>query len=345
MDANGESFSIPNDRLKDLHGHLGSLRKWKERSPASKCMYWQEECGNPVRSHSLSKCWLRMLAVDNHVLQLKINVEEAGHSPVGMFPVLKSIKLASVFRGFCSHHDNQIFRPVDTLSIAINLESCLLLAYRAICHSSSVKFSLVGSFMSKGDFLKRDEPNFLEMLTVAEMRACIDLLAIKCEMERAIDNKVPTSQFEHYVISFNGLLPFTGSSTFKPKVDAFGRALFQDNQRWVSMTVVPTEKGGVIFFTWEKPGGKRQNKFISSLSQITGRNLGDFILSLVLEYAENVAFSPEWWNKMTPAKQLRLRQQAARSIEFPAASTPRHNIFHPNPVSTLLWRDIEVFSL
>ncbi len=94
-----------------------------------------KECSEKViRAHTIQRgSSLKRIAEDGHVFgfaydlkALDLNKGNIGIKRVG-------INQASTFSGFCGHHDNLTFAPVENEPFTATDEQCFLLGYRAMC--------------------------------------------------------------------------------------------------------------------------------------------------------------------------------------------------------------------
>jgi len=101
----------------------------KAQSKPRKC--FAEGChGNAINSHLLQKNGtLSLIAENRHVWQTSYN-----KFPKGNYTIKKlGINNALTFKGFCNHHDTDIFRQVESGEIDFdNYKNLLLLSYRAL---------------------------------------------------------------------------------------------------------------------------------------------------------------------------------------------------------------------
>ena len=86
-----------------------------------------------VDSHTLQRNGgLSELAREGHVYHFKpdfMNLEKTG----GKFVAIKTgIRKCSTFRGFCSLHDCEIFRPIEAVPILPDCEQAYLFGFRAV---------------------------------------------------------------------------------------------------------------------------------------------------------------------------------------------------------------------
>jgi hypothetical protein len=84
-----------------------------------------------IKAHSVPKSSLKKIARDGRVYSFipdPINIKKQDGI---LQPNLVGIKDASIFTGFCSVHDNELFAKVEDQTFIASPEQCFLLAYRA----------------------------------------------------------------------------------------------------------------------------------------------------------------------------------------------------------------------
>lgn len=97
------------------------------------CMY--DDCNNgSINSHILQKNGiLRHISENNHLIQLSTDLNYGNESPFKLKKI--GINEAYSFPGFCSYHDNSLFKQIESKTI-INFNdknNSLLFSYRKIC--------------------------------------------------------------------------------------------------------------------------------------------------------------------------------------------------------------------
>lgn len=342
MDAEGRH--IPVTDFKRLHDVLDERRKWKQRTPMNRCLWWQSECTQPIGSHSLSKSWLKTIAKDGKVIQLHLNPHDAGKKPVGIFPRLEGINKASVFQGFCSSHDDEIFKSIDHLDVLIDAKTCSLISYRSLCQNACAKVSNCGAIMKSFDLFRTDSPTAQDLLTVSEMKMAMDHLALKYEYEKWLDDNSIESPVHHHVITFDGKLPFIGSATFQPYITTNGK-LLRRNSHLMSFTILPQVNGGVAVFSWEKKNPENGIAVVKSLKSVSNDMILDFLLYFLLDHAENFAIAPDWWDSLDEYHKLDLRRRMARGIGSSCSQRPLYKTFRLSSYPCLPCSNVRRFQI
>lgn len=112
------------------------------KSEASLCLYPLMSCSeNPIKAHSIQNSKVfEHLHFEGNLIGLKIKPNNT-HYPEIVFDTIGR-KDASIFRGFCSKHDNELFQEIDIHQFnPSNKKQLFLLAYRSVCKEVHSKLS------------------------------------------------------------------------------------------------------------------------------------------------------------------------------------------------------------
>lgn len=97
--------------------------------------------GGIVRAHTLQLAGsLSTIAVNRHVYGIDV-LGQPGRDGNLRFKLI-GVRQASTFTGFCSHHDTELFRPLETEHFTTSKEQLFLLAYRALSKEGTQNDSL-----------------------------------------------------------------------------------------------------------------------------------------------------------------------------------------------------------
>jgi hypothetical protein len=164
---------------------LTKLKEGSSSAPCDRCLYWPEECHDPIGSHSLSKCWLETISFQGHVVKVKAWPRNAGDGTLNVTfsPELVGQNEVSVFRGFCNRHDTTLFRCLDTLNIEPTIEDCMKLIYRSVTREFAAKYHVVKVMVEAG---MRNDPEAFERSVLPQINFAMILLRYKFEIENAL---------------------------------------------------------------------------------------------------------------------------------------------------------------
>jgi hypothetical protein len=68
----------------------------------------------------------------------------------------------------------------------------------------------------------------------------------------------------------------------------------------VYISTIATDNGGAAVLSWMPSAGGAADAFVRSLAQIPDAEVGDAIVRLVFEHAENMFVRPSWWSGLPP---------------------------------------------
>jgi hypothetical protein len=310
------------ERRKLLFDTLTKLKEGSCSAPWDRCLYWAEECHDPIGSHSLSKCWLETISFQGHVVKIKAwpRKSEDGAPNLTISPELVGQNEVSVFRGFCNRHDTSLFRSLDTLDVEPSTEDCMKLIYRSVTREFAAKYHAVKVLLEAG---MREDPKAFEMI----------LLRYKFEVENALISG-SYGDYEHLVIEIGSKLNYVGTVTFNPLVTARGRLLNANNEQ-MTLTLLPTNSGGFAVLSWNRIGSPNAAKFAHALRRTPHHLIGMAVGRMFFEMSDNVVFSPVFWYGVPEESKQAVVDMHARSIpteeKMPPAKAlvPNYKVDHP----------------
>jgi hypothetical protein len=276
-------------------------------------------CSGPIiASHTLSVgAMLRPISRDSRVYTNSFRLHEM--HPDGPLEIkLKGVHETSVFNGFCSHHDAQIFSPIENLPFSCSPEQVFLHAFRAVAKESFLKRSQLDTLPGHETIEKihglpaGSTTEFGELLDV--MRGGIAVGALEIEnLKSRMDKLYLASDWRRIattIVPFSSMPTVVCNFVYAPDFDFNGRYLqpFEDKTRpldHLMVTITPGATGGFALFSHLDDAGAAPRNLIKSL--LSQPNLTTSIIWLVVGYAENTAFSPDWYESLTPELKTKLR--------------------------------------
>lgn len=272
---------------------------------------WHALCnGQIVRAHTVQKSVsLSQIARDGRVYGF---TRTSNLQPRQDFtaPRLIGLTTASTFVGFCSHHDNEIFREIETRPFVATPEQCFLLDYRALCWELYAKegLSAFGAFLLENGYCGFPRPaqekfqKDWQALQIGVQLALQDLSWHK----RARDEILLSRQFDPvraYVIELGHPPPVMCSAAVIPEQDFAGRAL----ERLSAFGVIAANIGissfhggrnGAVALTWLEANDSLNIPFVESLASMADQDIPAALLRLFFEMSENVYMAPDWWEQL-----------------------------------------------
>ncbi len=302
-----EAFS----RKSCLHPHAGN----------AKCK------GGIIKAHSIQKSGvLSKISEQGHVYTRKINME--GPQEERGQPIVKKIGItqASTFNGFCQHHDNEIFKEIETQPFLWNSRQIFLYGYRALCRDVFTKRA--GKEFFQGDFRNIDKGK--DLVAQQSIQGWLSKHEIGLEVgsndtekdKDLYDKELLKGKFVN--LNFYGLKTKTtpevvASFSFIPEYDFQGKFLQDLGEMGkpiesMTLSIFPTEEGGAIIFTWIAQFNGACENFLESLENIPDNKKPDAVVRCAFEFGENTFFSPIWWKNLKEDIQSKLLMRLLSGI-------------------------------
>jgi len=328
---------LPGEKIGQFHEQARIMRRFMEK-PFLGCLSGLEECPrNPICSHLLAESWLRRLAGESgHVVHFVLAIEGAGKRPVGFKPKLVGIGEAITFPGFCQEHDSTLFSCLENEAFTASQRQLALLAYRSVCQDICIKHQMLKCNLPTA--LAPESPDFFAEKATGQFRLFLELLKRKLRIEEML--RVNRFALESYVVEFEHPPTFMVATTFLPYVTFSGRELEHPRMDWVTLTILPSAKGGIAVFTWDRAAPKNGSLLLKSLKAVPKELVTSCIFHLALEASENLVVSPKWWALQSKTEQTRVLARFGRSLLADIAPPP--DTIRPEYNPALDWKPIRM---
>lgn len=282
--------------------------------------------GGIIASHTLSVgAMLSPISRNSHVYTYSFELHAL--RPEGPVEIkLKGIKDTSVFNGFCGHHDASIFSPIENHEFVCSAEQIFLHAFRAVAKESFLKRSQVDTLPTHETIAKihglkdgtKTEVGILMDLIrenamlgadeVEKLKSRLDQLYRAQEWRRIVTTVIPFAMTPTMVCNF----------VYSPDFDFEGNYLqdFADKTRPLDnliVTITPSSSGGFALLTHLDDAGTAPRRIVESL--LARKNLTTSLIWFVIGYAENTAFSPNWYESLTPETKEQLKKHLVSNAD------------------------------
>jgi hypothetical protein len=84
----------------------------------------------------------------------------------------------------------------------------------------------------------------------------------------------------------------------------------------ITFSVIATESGGAVVFSWTDELHGACGRFIRSLNKVSPDRMGDAVIRFLFTYCENTFFSPTWWRAQSDAHREDIRRRARLGTHF-----------------------------
>jgi hypothetical protein len=296
-------------------------------------------CGEPIDAHSVQRSGTLARIVDatNHVFMFDPTTTTAD----GLYGVARiGWRRASTFAGFCAHHDNVTFAPIDDHDFVATPEQCFLLAYRALCHELHAR---VQSQRAQRHIRDAGDRGFApgaqvvfqlkhDAIAYHLQRGFVAFEELRNLMNRELRDR-SYSNIVSVILTFSGPLSVAGAGLVSPTRDIDGVSL-QDladqtvPQESLFYNVIAGQQGGAIVLSWRR-GTTKPALFVQSVLKRPQCQIASLLLQFAFAHLQNMYFSSDWWVGLRPAQKSHLWKLAS-------IADPYYTQFEYRAVSNLL---------
>lgn len=285
-------------------------------------------CSSPtsIKSHTIQRRGgLGSIAEHGHVCSTKkafADLEKRG-GQVDLERI--GVGQASTFPGFCSHHDTELFRPVELASSKLDAYSAFLLSLRAVTYEVATKDSQLRAHVASREFIDYGRPfeqqamlqNFLNLHQIGIEQGLEDITLLKVLYDEAFQSQ-KFSKFNFYGVEFDTVLPFAAAGAFMPEFDFSGAQLqeLKEGQAVSQIALNITQLGDntCVVFGWFGGSDCAAARLVDSFKAIPQNEKANSLLVLAMEHLENFFCTPSWWAGLAPEVSAKLHQKIAGGI-------------------------------
>lgn len=285
-------------------------------------------CSTPssIQSHTIQRRGgLAAIAEDGHVYSTKkaFNEIDKREGQIDMAKI--GVGKASTFPGFCSHHDTELFRSVESADSKLDAYNGFLLSFRAVTYELAAKDAQLRShvaskaFADNGLAFERQVAvqNFLSLHQIGIEQGLADTTALKATYDEAFLTK-SFSNFSFYGVEFDGLLPFVAAGAFMPEFDFSGMRLQEigiaGRPSHVALNITQLGCKTCVGFGWFGGQDCAAARLVESFKAIPDDEKSDAALVLAMEHLENFFCTPSWWKGLAPDISARLHEKIAGGL-------------------------------
>ncbi len=306
-----------------------------------------------ISAHTLSvSAMLKPISRDGHVYAHNINFYKATDTGPTTLK-LTGISDTSVFFGFCSHHDAQLFSPIENdNSFCCTHEQIFLHAFRAVAKESYLKRKGAESIPSE-DLIKS-----IHNLPTETRLAIEDMLILQAGLLRGAEEiERLKTKFDTYFVDSNWrrivttIIPFKRKPNivcnfvYSPDFDFAGNSLqdFEDFSKdldQLMVTVLPSGNGGFALLSHLDTAGTAPRRLVQSL--IARQDITTALIWLIVGQAENIAISPIWFDALTQSQRNALQEHF---VSHQSSSSSRCNVLRECPAHIDNWENGAPFEI
>jgi hypothetical protein len=299
--------------------HLQNMLERSRREFARKyCLHPDAPSGCSdciVAAHSVQRAMLEnYIGQNGHVVQIKVT---AHVDPVGLLakPDKVGLNKATTFSGFCSKHDSDLFRPLESASFDFEWRQIALLGYRSVCRELYLKDAEIAAADALRNYasVNPDIPGFAEkderhhILRLARINARTNLANAKDRYASMLSDGKP---LKYYAIKFADRPVYFNSVAFLPEWDFEGGRLqdlsFITEYKPICFSAWAADDRAAAVFCWHDSADDVCVPFVDSLRRCKKDRLADRIMSMAFEVSDNVVFGETWWESISEPDRQRL---------------------------------------
>lgn len=254
----------------------------------------------------------------------------------------KGRKSFSTFKGFCKKHDKELFQPIEDKEYTETDEQNFLFAFRAFAKEMHAKKESVlyhENLLSKMD-INNLNLYFTEFKILNNEKLTLSLFNEELKIfKTALKEKKFDCIYTHKII-LEKEYPIVCNSTFIPYIDANSSKVFNKEEYEkiqsgelnpnVFLNIFPANNKTYILMSCFEKDKDILKKFFESLSD--EKYIKYKLSTIILHYAENTGFSPEYINNYFLEEEL-------NKIRNLYQETTR-NTFYAKKIQINLFRDI-----
>lgn len=282
-------------------------------------------CSSPtsIKSHTIQRRGgLGSIAESGHVYSTKKAFADLKKRSGQVDMERIGVGQASTFPGFCSHHDTELFRPVEQANSKLDAYSAFLLSLRAATYEVATKDSQLRAHVASKEFIDYGRSfqqqamlqNFLSLHQDGIERGLEDITLLKVLYDEAFQSQ-DFSKFNFYGVEFDKVLPFAAAGAFMPEFDFSGTKLQEIKEgqpvSQIALNITQLGDNTCVVFGWFGGSDCAAARLVDSFKAIPQKEKANSLLVLAMEHLENFFCTPSWWSGLAPEVSAKLHQKIA----------------------------------
>jgi hypothetical protein len=255
---------------------------------------------------------LAAIAENGHVLTVLPKMKELIKTNGNPSPREVGVGKASVFPGFCSKHDDVIFKSVEGKSLILNKDSAFLFSYRAIAFERFKKEAQLRGAEAQRE-ADRGKPFSIQCLVQEQVNAMIFGIQLGARdvnlWKEKFDQQLLSGgrdDFHFLATKFNCVLPIVGCCAFHPQFDLQGNLLQQlardgVDYEHIALTVTSFDGQTIMVLGWIGSQDGPAHVLMDSYQKVADDRKADALIRLLLIHTENLFLQPSWWCGLSAA--------------------------------------------
>ncbi len=217
-------------------------------------------------------------------------------------------KEASVFSGFCKHHDKVVFQPIEDSPFTETEQQIFLFVYRAF----ALEYHRKQESVNMEKFLLQKMPSRAASKDFESPFKGMRYAVNDLEPEKQVFDKALLSKkydvLTTFVWKFNGFSKFAASGLEAPMTDLKGTPLqdlldFSKPVAHIYYSIFPQGNFTYVIIAWQHQHDKLFSSIKEQLNELTEEQQKNYINNTLPIVTENIAVNPTSWEKLTKSEQ------------------------------------------
>ncbi len=293
---------------------------WKESDFQTCLAFDKTECESLIKSaHALqNNRILNRVSEKGHVYTFSSEVT-GGRPEANLKKVSKN--KASTFFGFCDIHDTELFKPVELKDYEGSPIQNFLLSFRGFCleYHRKIRKLYNARRIFKNYPSTLHDPSAIHLYRIAEFDVNDSKEEYNLFKEMYQNNNYDSLHTMYRKLNFE--VDFAVSSSFAVKDDLYGNLIVdiyssdpEEQVPNIYLNIYPTPEGTNIIISYNKEYRKNYGRYFEQLENLTNSQLQMYLNFLIINYTENVFFSPRFIENITPSEKKSLLKSFQSSI-------------------------------
>ena len=306
-----------------------------------------DECDKKIiNAHSIQNSQsLSSIAKDGHVYHLTHKYRHQTETYLEYEKI--GINKASVFKGFCKKHDNELFEPFDNTKLEPNAEQIFLYAYRSLCKEIYQKYKVINVLKENMPLIPSKNQEDLTCHLLGNQKGYEELIKIKKNYDATFLNKSFDKEILYLIFYSETPMNLAFSSLIYPDYDFQGNLLqdlsdLKSDRDLITYFSAPMKRGWGYVFAWHIEDNVSCEPFIISLGRTieTGRSIEHTLFQYMILNSENHAFSPSWWESLEQCERSQIIYAINHKIDIMSRKTSSQENDDVLDVSNWTFNDI-----
>lgn len=282
--------------------------------------------GGVIKAHTVSRGPnLSRIAKDGHVLKFSASISEMNKNGGKLSLNRIGIKDASVFNGFCSKHDRELFSCIENETFAGRPDQCLAMAYRTMSrelYGKNAGSHLRETLRSADKGLKLFEQimfqHLLDEINEGNEAAQSELKITHDALTSALVDVRPNI-LSSVIFEFSSPLPFMFAGAWSPFTDFYGEELQKvhadKNLEQVIVSSFASDNNSIICISWKDIDNAPGKVIANQLIELPDEQRASACLQFVTKHVENIFFSEDWFQSLEEYKREFISHLAADGLD------------------------------